>query len=1025
MVNKHWQKCCAVLAAGTASLLLTPFTSLGTVAGPYSPDANTVHLWHFNDAAGLVATNAVAGGPSLLAVNGGSVANPLATTALVLVGEAGAPGGFGSAATYTNGNRSFGLAMDASKDGSLQPDNLSTTDKVAISSLAGADGAFTFEAIIKLSQADLDTLAASGNKEIICMDNSSTPRGFQFRLNGKTLEFNPIMVSGGLLSFDLAGLPTEHAYAPNTWFHVAVTYNGIASSPENLKMYWTRLDAAFSEANLVATTMLSADMTGSATGVLVVGNENRGAFGESFGGSSGTTANYIDEVRISRVAREAGEMLFASEILTFTVNPSNTVAAVGQPVTLTARAKGIPPITYQWRHYGTNLLGATNTTYSIAAATAADAGPYDVLASNQASTPATSQSATVTIRTTVDSLVWNNYNTYDYQWDFTTANWSNAASHAFPVTFQQGDIVRLDDSGMAGPLTVSSTIMPGAVVVDSAAEYTLTGSGKLSGPMSLTKAGIGGLTIETDNDYTGTTTVSAGIVRVGNVGNSGSLGTGDIINNGQISFNRLNTVSVPGNISGSGFISQDNSGTTILLGPNNTWTSGPLINFGTLQIGDGGEQASLGSGTITNNATLRLNTSRSGTIAPDIEGTGLVHLLGSGTQTFSGSNSWTGALLVSGDTRVRFARPEAFGAQTNRVGEVNQNKSCIELTGGQTLTNVIQIIPRAYRPTDATIPNSAPHFLNISGDNVLNPPFNIVIPGGGNLLSLQSDSGSLLVTAGVELTVGGTPRYVLLQGAGTGEIQGALAETPANATLSLYKLGSGTWTLSGTSPLRGPTVVSNGTLVVNGSLTEVTNQVNVYSGALAGSGTIAGPVLVASGATLAPGSGVGTLTINNSLTLQAGSSTSVELNKSTSSSDKVAGLSRVSYAGTLLVTNIAGTLALGDSFQIFSATSASGNFDSITPAPGTGYSWSFDPASGVLSVVAGQPANPTNITFSVSASGLTLSWPENYIGWQVQSNSTSLSDPGAWYDVPGSQAATSYTVKPNSSGNVFYRLHKP
>jgi autotransporter-associated beta strand protein len=1025
MVNKHWQKCCALLAAGTASLLLTPFTSLGTVTGPYSPDANTVHLWHFNDEAGLVATNAVAGGPSLLAVNGASVVNPLPSTALVLVGDAGASGGFGSAATYTNSNRSFGLAMDASKDGSLQPDALSTTDKVAISSMVGADGAFTFEAIIKLSQADLDTLAASGNKEIICMDSSSNPRGFQFRLNGKILEFNPIAVSGGLLSFDLAGLPAEHAYAPNTWFHVAVTYNGAPSAPDNLKLYWTRLDATFSEANLVATTTLSSDMTGSATAVLIVGNENRAAFGESFGGSTGTTTNYIDEVRISRVAREADEMLFAGEILTFSVNPSNTVAAVGQPVTLSARAQGIPPITYQWRHYGTNLPGATNTTYSIAAATADDGGTYDVVASNPVSTPATSQPATVTIRTVVDSLVWNNYSTYDYQWDFTSLNWSNATSHAFPVAFQQGDVVRLDDSGMAGPLTVSSTIMPGALVVDSAAEYTFTGSGKLSGPMSLTKTGTGGLTVETDNDYTGTTTVSAGVLRVGNGGNTGSLGTGDLINNGQISFNRLNAVSVRGNISGAGFISQDNSGTTILLGANNTWTSGPLINFGTLQIGDGGEQASLGSGTITNNGTLRLNTSRSGTIAPDIEGTGIVHLLGSGTQTLSGSNSWTGSLLVSGDTHVRFSRPEAFGAQINRIGEVNQNTSRIELTGGQTLTNAIQIIPRAYRPTDATIPNSAPHFLNVSGDNVLNPPSSIAIPGGGNLLSLQSDSGSLLVTAGVELTVGGTPRYVLLQGEGNGEIQGVLAETPANATLSLYKLGTGTWTLSGSSPLRGPTVVSNGTLVISGSLTEVTNQVNVYSGALAGSGTVAGPVLVAPGATLAPGAGLGTLTINNSLALQAGSTTAVEINKSTGSSDKVAGLSSVSYAGTLVVTNIDGTLALGDSFQIFTATSASGNFDTITPAPGAGQAWSFDPATGVLSVVAGQPANPTSITFSMSASGLSLSWPNSHLGWQVQSNSTSLSDPGAWHDVPGSQSATSYTVTPNSSGNVFYRLHKP
>jgi len=1026
MVNKYLQRCCTLLVAGTASFLFTPLTSFGTLTGPYSPDANTIYLWHFDDPAGLVATNAAAGGPSLLAVNGASVANPLATTPAVLKGEAGPSAAFGFAATYTNGNRTYGLAMDANKDGSLQPDNVSSVDKVAVSSLTGSDGAFTFETIIKLSYADLDTLATTGNKEIICLDNSSSPRGFQFRLNGKTLEFNPISVTGGLISFDLANLSSEHAYAPDTWFHVAVTYNGTPNSADNLKLYWTRVDGTYTEANLVASATLTADMTGSATGVLVIGNENRNAFGESFGGSSGSTANYIDEVRISRVARDANEMLFASGVLSFVVNPSNTVAAVGQPVTLSARAQGIPPISYQWRHYGTNIPSATNTTYSITAAAAADAGLYDVVAANLVSTPATSESATVTIRTSVDSLVWNNYNTYGFQWDFVTGNWSNTASHAFPVNYQQGDTVRLGDTGMAGALTLSDTLMPGSVVVDSATDYSFTGTGKLSGPMSLTKSGASALTIETDNNYTGTTTVNQGIVRVGNVGNTGSLGSGNIINNGQISFNRLNTVSVQGSVSGSGFISQDNSGTTILLGRENAWAGGLLVNSGVLQIGDGGDTGSLGTGTITNYATLRINTSRSLSIASDIEGTGLVHLLGTGRQTLSGSNTWSGALLVSGDTRARFTRPEALGVQTNRVGEVNQNKSCIELTGGQTLTNVIQIVPRAYRVTDATIPNSAPHFVNVSGNNVLNPPYNVAIPGGGNLLSFQSDSGNLLFTAGVDLTVGGTPRYVLLQGEGNGEIQGAMTEVLTNGTLSVHKVGSGTWTLSGSSPLRGPTVVSNGTLVVNGSLTEATNVVDVFGGALAGNGTIAGPVLVASGATFAPGAGLGTLTINNTLTLQSGSTTSVEVNKSSGASDKVVGLSSVSYAGTLAVTNLAGTLALGDSFQLFSATSPAGNFENITPAPGGGYSWSFDPASGVLSVVTGLANYSTNISFSFSAAGLSLSWPETHFGWLVQSNSSGMSNPNAWYDIPGSQSATSYTVTPNKSlTNVFYRLRRP
>jgi autotransporter-associated beta strand protein len=176
-----------------------------------------------------------------------------------------------------------------------------------------------------------------------------------------------------------------------------------------------------------------------------------------------------------------------------------------------------------------------------------------------------------------------------------------------------------------------------------------------------------------------------------------------------------------------------------------------------------------------------------------------------------------------------------------------------------------------------------------------------------------------------------------------------------NVTLAgdagLEKLGVGSLLLNATNTFTGETLVSAGTLLVNGQLG--TDAVTVASGALlGGTGIISGPVTVQSGGTLAPGHSIGTLTISNSLTLQAGSTTRMEVNASILANDTVRGLSSVSYGGTLVVSNLSGTPATGQSFALFSARGAGGNFSSLTPQLTGSVRWRFDPASGVLSVVA-------------------------------------------------------------------------
>jgi len=79
----------------------------------------------------------------------------------------------------------------------------------------------------------------------------------------------------------------------------------------------------------------------------------------------------------------------------------------------------------------------------------------------------------------------------------------------------------------------------------------------------LTKAGPGILSMTGENMYTGTTTVSAGVLQIGNGGTSGSV-AGNIINNATLVFQRADSVTYSGTLSGNGVLLKQGAGALTL-----------------------------------------------------------------------------------------------------------------------------------------------------------------------------------------------------------------------------------------------------------------------------------------------------------------------------------------------------------------------------------------------------------------------------------------------------------------------------
>ncbi|EAQ0476687.1 autotransporter outer membrane beta-barrel domain-containing protein, partial [Salmonella enterica] len=288
---------------------------------------------------------------------------------------------------------------------------------------------------------------------------------------------------------------------------------------------------------------------------------------------------------------------------------------------------------------------------------------------------------------------------------------------------------------------------------------------------SLIKQGAGTLILNAENTYTGGTTISGGTLVATNVE---ALGTGDVTDNAVLELNTGGTFDNA--ISGIGQVVKSGDETLMLSGTN-TYSGGTLISGGTLVASN---VEALGTGDVTNDAVLELNTS--GDFDNAISGSGQVEKSGDGTLTLSGSNTYTGGTLISGGTLVA-SNVEALG-----TGDVT-NDAVLELNTGGTFDNAISGSGQVVKSGDDA--------LTLSGANSYTGG---TLISGGTLIASNVEalgSGDVTDNATLALNTGGTFDNAI---SGSGQV---------------VKSGDDVLTLSGANSYSGGTLISDGTLVAS------------------------------------------------------------------------------------------------------------------------------------------------------------------------------------------------------------------
>jgi autotransporter-associated beta strand protein len=531
-------------------------------------------------------------------------------------------------------------------------------------------------------------------------------------------------------------------------------------------------------------------------------------------------------------------------------------------------------------------------------------------------------------------------------WNTVVSNWVGTLPQ--PRAFANGDTVVFSNAGnTTPPLNLTTNVAPAAMLVNAMVNYTLTGTGALTGTMALTKSSPGRFTVANTgtNTFTGGTTISAGSLQLGDgVSVNGNL-PGNIVNNATLIFANPNAQTWSSVFAGTGTLVKQAAGTLTVTSTNNSYAGNVIIGGGAITLGTG---ATLNTGmlTLTNGGTFNFPSSSPAYFYP---GTITVSSSQTGTVFSPGLGNGVNGNLISGNSSsvLNISSGVSFGATT--TAQFDSFTGTINVLAGGSLRFSPNSSGNTYGSLNPTFAINGTLQPRNAGNTVRLGK----LSGSGTLAGPQSNSGA----GSTIYQIGGAN----VDSTFTGVISSNTAVV--GSMVVLHKVGTGKLTLYSASTYTGGTIVSNGALVVNNATGSGTGSgaVAIRSGAtLGGTGFISGVTTIEGGAILAPGDVVGKLTFNSSLTLAGGSTSRFELNKTQVTNDVARVFGNVAYGGTLIVTNLSGTLAAGDSFKLFDTTTRSGSFSTtLLPPLGPNLAWTNQLAtSGTIAVFSTAPATP-------------------------------------------------------------------
>ncbi|WP_273727408.1 autotransporter outer membrane beta-barrel domain-containing protein [Brucella gallinifaecis] len=318
-----------------------------------------------------------------------------------------------------------------------------------------------------------------------------------------------------------------------------------------------------------------------------------------------------------------------------------------------------------------------------------------------------------------------------------------------------GNIITGIDANVKGTLTFNRT-------------DNLTLNGVLSGTGNVVQKGSGTTILTGNNTYTGGTAINSGILQIGNGGTSGSI-VGDVVNSTALHFNRSDSLTYNGIISGTGSVTQKGGGTTILTA-DQTYTGGTTVQTGTLQLGNGGMTGSFkGNATISSGGALAFNRSGMTSFNGVLSGNGALRQEGPGSLSIDSDNSGFGGMTsVTGGTflvhnqlggDVTVASGASLGGDSVIKGNTTIGAGGATLLGrdGQKLTFEKNLTLNAASQIEVKLgaPTTNGLFL-VQGDLTLNGVLNVEDIGGfgPGLYRIFDYTGGL---SGNGLTLGSVP----------------------------------------------------------------------------------------------------------------------------------------------------------------------------------------------------------------------------------------------------------------------------